>query len=203
MLVFAWLVVPILVAYFLSRTGRYESAHVLSSLALTGLVTRSRPRPAASPHSPPSGSWSCRWRPRFRPRAAWSRSRRLFALGAAGLLVVLGERMSCRRRTRMRRPHSPRFGIVSAVLYATGLALGAEALARTSFLAALRRGRPLPASGAQHDRRHHAPWPRRRGVVRLAGRSGAVRRAGCRSARPRTVRPRPCRRSPGLSHGAG
>ena len=36
---FAWLVAPILIAYFLSRTGRYESAHVLSSLALDGLVT--------------------------------------------------------------------------------------------------------------------------------------------------------------------
>jgi two-component system, cell cycle sensor histidine kinase DivJ len=39
LLIFVWLVVPILVAYFLSRTGRYESAHVLSSLALAGLVT--------------------------------------------------------------------------------------------------------------------------------------------------------------------
>src|SRR4051812_43244656 len=38
-LVFAWLVLPILTAYYLSRTGQYESAHVLSSLALTGLVT--------------------------------------------------------------------------------------------------------------------------------------------------------------------
>src|SRR6202044_4041720 len=37
LLIFVWLVVPILVAYFLSRTGRYESAHVLSSLALAGL----------------------------------------------------------------------------------------------------------------------------------------------------------------------
>ena len=38
--VFAWLVAPILIRLFLlSRTGRYQSAHVLSSLALTGLVT--------------------------------------------------------------------------------------------------------------------------------------------------------------------
>src|SRR3954454_15710621 len=36
--VFAWLIAPILLSYFLSRTGRYESAHVLSSLAMTGLV---------------------------------------------------------------------------------------------------------------------------------------------------------------------
>jgi two-component system, cell cycle sensor histidine kinase DivJ len=39
LIILAWLVAPILIAYFLSRTGRYESAHVLSSLALTGLVT--------------------------------------------------------------------------------------------------------------------------------------------------------------------
>src|ERR1700745_4132435 len=36
---FAWLIAPILVSWFLSRTGRYESAHVLSSLALACLVT--------------------------------------------------------------------------------------------------------------------------------------------------------------------
>ena len=35
---FAWLIVPILLSYFLSRTGRYESAHMMSSLSLTGLV---------------------------------------------------------------------------------------------------------------------------------------------------------------------
>src|SRR5262245_63098921 len=38
-MVFAWLIAPILIAYFLSRTGQYESAHVLSSLSLTGPVT--------------------------------------------------------------------------------------------------------------------------------------------------------------------
>ena len=38
-MVFGWLVLPILTAYYLSRTGRYESAHILSALALTGLVT--------------------------------------------------------------------------------------------------------------------------------------------------------------------
>ena len=35
---FAWLIAPILLSYYLSRTGRYESAHLLSSLALVGLV---------------------------------------------------------------------------------------------------------------------------------------------------------------------
>src|SRR3979409_113670 len=35
---FAWLIAPILLSWFLSRTGRYEGAHILSSLALAGLV---------------------------------------------------------------------------------------------------------------------------------------------------------------------
>ena len=35
---FAWLIAPILLSWFLSRTGRYEGAYLLSSLALAGLV---------------------------------------------------------------------------------------------------------------------------------------------------------------------
>src|SRR5438445_5221863 len=35
---FAWLIAPILLSWFLSRTGHYEGAHILSSLALAGLV---------------------------------------------------------------------------------------------------------------------------------------------------------------------
>src|SRR5262249_19661264 len=34
----AWLIAPILLSWFLSRTGRYEGAHVLSSIALAGIV---------------------------------------------------------------------------------------------------------------------------------------------------------------------
>src|ERR1700744_1988824 len=33
-----WLIAPILLSWFLSRTGRYEAAHVLSSIALAALV---------------------------------------------------------------------------------------------------------------------------------------------------------------------
>src|SRR5437870_13916741 len=35
---FAWLTAPILLSWFLSRTGRYAGAHVLSSLASAGLI---------------------------------------------------------------------------------------------------------------------------------------------------------------------
>ncbi len=130
--VFAWLIAPILTAHFLSRTGRYESAHVLSSLALTGLVT------AVTASSGGIASFAAIWLVVVPLEAAQSASRRIvaiassFVLGAAGLLVLLGV-------LELLPPPSATpaalaaLGIVSAALYATGLALGAEALARTSF----------------------------------------------------------------------
>jgi two-component system, cell cycle sensor histidine kinase DivJ len=133
LLVFAWLIAPILTAYFLSRTGRYESAHVLSSLALTGLVTM------VASVTGGIGSFAAIWLVVVPLEASLSASRRVvatastLALGAAGFLVVL-------RFTHLLPPPNAdpeaalaALGIVSAALYATGLALGAEALARTSF----------------------------------------------------------------------
>ena len=38
-MVFAWLIAPILLSYYLSRTGNYERAHILSSTALAAVVT--------------------------------------------------------------------------------------------------------------------------------------------------------------------
>ena len=87
--VFGWLVAPILIAYYLSRTGRYESAHVLSSLALTGLVAVVAWRTGGI------GSFAAIWLVVVPLEAALSASRRVvalastFALAAAGLLLVL------------------------------------------------------------------------------------------------------------------
>ena len=89
-LVFAWLVLPILTAYYLSRTGQYESAHVLSSLALTGLVT------AVAADTGGIASFAAIWLVVVPLEAALSASRRVvalastFALVAAGLLLFLG-----------------------------------------------------------------------------------------------------------------
>jgi cell cycle sensor histidine kinase DivJ len=132
LLVFAWLLAPILTAYFLSRTGRYESAHVLSSLALTGLITM------VASVTGGIGSFAAIWLVVVPLEAALSASRRVvatastLALAAAGLLVFL------RSEHLLPTTGDPEaalaaLGIVSAALYATGLALGAEALARTSF----------------------------------------------------------------------
>jgi cell cycle sensor histidine kinase DivJ len=133
LMVFAWLVVPILTAYFLSRTGRYESAHVLSSLALTGLVT------AVAASTGGIVSFAAIWLVVVPLEAALSASRRVvatastLALAAAGLLVLLGAEGLLPPPNPGSHAALAALGIVSAALYAAGLALGAEALARTSF----------------------------------------------------------------------
>jgi cell cycle sensor histidine kinase DivJ len=133
LLIFAWLVVPILTAYFLSRTGRYESAHVLSSLALTGLVT------AVAASTGGIASFAAIWLVVVPLEASLSASRRVvatactFALGAAGLLALCGSLDLLPPPGTGGHTGLAAVGIVSAALYAAGLALGAEALARTSF----------------------------------------------------------------------
>jgi cell cycle sensor histidine kinase DivJ len=133
--VFGWLVAPVLIAYFLSRTGRYERAHILSSLALTGLVTM------VALYNGGIGSFAAIWLVVVPLEAALSASRRVvalastFALTAAGLLLVLGATDFLPPPATIANEHGAlaALGIVSAALYATGLALGAESLARTSF----------------------------------------------------------------------
>ena len=48
-----------------------------------------------------------------------------------------------------------RSALFPAALYAAGLALGAEALSRTSFWLLYAEEGPVPAPGAEHDRRDH------------------------------------------------
>jgi two-component system, cell cycle sensor histidine kinase DivJ len=132
-LVFAWLVLPILTAYYLSRTGQYESAHMLSSLALTGLVT------IVAAETGGIASFAAIWLVVVPLEAALSASRRVvavastFALAAAGLLHMLGSHAMLPPADGSELGSLAALGITSAALYATGLALGAESLARTSF----------------------------------------------------------------------
>jgi two-component system, cell cycle sensor histidine kinase DivJ len=133
LVIFGWLIVPILVAYFLSRTGRYESAHVLSSLALTGLVT------SVAALTGGIASFAAIWLVVVPLEASLSASRRVvavastFALAAAGLLVLASKFDWLPVADPSGHIALATLGIVSAALYAAGLALGAEALARTSF----------------------------------------------------------------------
>ncbi len=134
LLVLAWLVAPILIAYFLSRTGRYESAHMLSALALTGLVTM------VSALSGGIESFAAIWLAVVPLEAALSASRRVvaiastLALAAAGLLALLGVMHLLPPLPAIDQAPLVALGIVSATLYATGLALGAEGMTRTSSL---------------------------------------------------------------------
>lgn len=132
---FAWLVAPILLAWFLSRTGRYEGAHVLSSLALAGPVMM------VAMFTGGIESFAAIWLVVVPLEAALSASRRVvtfavgLALSCATILIALGH------FDWLPAPvgddpalHGMMmgFGVASATLYAAGLAFGAESLARTS-----------------------------------------------------------------------
>ncbi|HEV7409737.1 MAG TPA: PAS domain-containing sensor histidine kinase, partial [Bradyrhizobium sp.] len=129
---FAWLIAPILLSWFLSRTGRYEGAHVLSSLALAGLVM------AVAMTTGGIESFAAIWFVVVPLEAALSASRRVvafastLALACCGLLIVLGhlDMLPAGDATPLSRGIFMAFGVASATLYAAGLAFGAESLAR-------------------------------------------------------------------------
>jgi two-component system, cell cycle sensor histidine kinase DivJ len=131
---FAWLTAPILLSWFLSRTGRYEGAHVLSSLALAGLVM------TVAISTGGIESFAAIWLVLVPLEAALSASRRVVAFASAlalaccGLLIVLGhlEMLPAGDPNPLLRGIFMAFGVASATLYAAGLAFGAESLARTS-----------------------------------------------------------------------
>jgi two-component system, cell cycle sensor histidine kinase DivJ len=131
---FAWLIVPILVSWFLSRTGRYEGACLLSSVAFAGLIM------ALASTTGGIGSFAAIWLVVVPLEAALSASRRVVAFASAlalicvSLLIVLG-RLQLLPATEVgldMRVILTAFGVASATLYAAGLAFGAELLARTS-----------------------------------------------------------------------
>ena len=129
--VFSWLITPILIVYFLVRTGRYETAHILSSLSLNALVV-----PVAS-FVGGIGSFAAIWLVVGPLEAALSGSRRVVLIStalsmAAGLLLLmLGMTGLIRPTSAEMHAVLAALAIVSALLYATGLALGAVSLVRT------------------------------------------------------------------------
>ena len=131
---FAWLIAPILLSWFLSRTGRYEGAHVLSSLALTGLVM------TVAMTTGGIESFAAIWLVVVPLEAALSASRRVVAFACAltlactALLIVFGhfDLLPPPDANTISRGIFMAFGVASATLYAAGLAFGAESLARTS-----------------------------------------------------------------------
>ncbi len=163
--VFGWLVAPIVVAFYLSRTGRYERAHALSSLALTGLVT------SIAAYTGGISSFAAIWLVVVPLEAALSASRRVvamavaFAFAAAGSLLMLGmlDWLPPPLIAVNARGAFAALGIMSAMLYAGGLALGAELLARTG-------------AGLRHaeDERYRLLARNMTDVITRHGRHGAV-----------------------------
>ncbi len=131
---FAWLIAPILLSWFLSRTGHYEGAHVLSSLALAGLVV------TVAMSTGGIESFAAIWLVVVPLEAALSASRRVVAFASAlalactSLLIVLGHfhMLPAPEANTALRTIFMAFGVASATLYAAGLAFGVESLARTS-----------------------------------------------------------------------
>jgi cell cycle sensor histidine kinase DivJ len=128
-LFYAWFATPILIAGYLSRTGQYERAQMMSSASLAALI--------ATIGMATGGitSFAAVWLVVVPLEAALSASRRvvigasIMALAAAGLLYVVGQ-------PQMFAGSQPSatlmaLGVISAALYATGLALGSASLART------------------------------------------------------------------------
>jgi cell cycle sensor histidine kinase DivJ len=131
-IVFSWLLAPILLAYYLSSTGRYESAHVLSSLALTGLVTIVAWRTGGI------ASFAAIWLVVIPLEAALSASRRVVVLASVVAIAAAGLLLAMTMSELLPPPESAggaliALGIISAALYAAGIALGAESLSRLSF----------------------------------------------------------------------
>jgi len=131
---FAWLIAPILLSWFLSRTGRYEGAHVLSSLAVAGLVM------TVAMTTGGIESYAAIWLVVVPLEAALSASRRVVAFASAlaltctVLLIVFGhfELLSPADANPVSRGIFMAFGVASATLYAAGVAFGAQSLARTT-----------------------------------------------------------------------
>jgi len=157
---FTWLIAPILLSWFLSRTGRYESAHVLSSLALAWLVM------AVAVTTGGIASFAAVWLVLVPLEAALSASRRvvafasLLALSCAALLIALGhfDMLPQPDGGGERQAMMMAFGVASATLYAAGLAFGAESLARTSVTLLSReeeRYRLLALNMSDVISRHH------------------------------------------------
>jgi cell cycle sensor histidine kinase DivJ len=131
---FAWLTVPILLSWFLSRTGHYEGACFLSSLAFAGLVMM------LALVTGGTGSFAAIWLVLVPMEAAISASRRVVAFASTlalicvSVLIALGhfQLLPATEVSPGLRAILTAFAVASATFYAAGLAFGVELLARTS-----------------------------------------------------------------------
>jgi two-component system, cell cycle sensor histidine kinase DivJ len=162
-LFYAWLATPLLVAGYLSHSGNYERAQILSSTALAALVT------TIAMATGGITSFAAVWLVVVPLEAALSASRRvviaasILAIGAAGFLYLAPPLLA---GVMMPSANLMALGVISAALYASGLALGSASLARTSsrlLVVEEDRYRLLARNITDVITRHH-----RNGTVRFA-----------------------------------
>jgi two-component system, cell cycle sensor histidine kinase DivJ len=121
----SWAIVPIATACFLSRTGRYESAHLVSAVALAAIAA------TVAACSGGIGALAAVWLVLIPLEAAVSGSRRVVLISAGLALAVAAVLMLF---TPVASPAELSMlawlAIASALLYGTAVALGAERVAR-------------------------------------------------------------------------
>jgi cell cycle sensor histidine kinase DivJ len=128
-MVFAWFLAPLLVVSYLSRTGEFERAHLLSAATLTALVT------VIAGASGGITSFAICWLAVVPVEAALSASRRVIlatiAMAAAAILVLGALAAGGILPEPPVSSLAPVLGPLSATLYAGAVALGVSTFART------------------------------------------------------------------------
>ena len=162
--IFAWLVAPLFVVFYLSRTGAFERAHLLSAGTLAGLIA------LIAGATGGVGSFAAPWLAVLPFEAALSASRRvilatitlvagtilvIWGLGAAGLLPPPPSRVDASSAFML--------GTLSAALYAGAVALGVGALGRSGDRAKL-----------AHDARYRMLAQNMTDMITRHARNGAV-----------------------------
>jgi cell cycle sensor histidine kinase DivJ len=125
----AWLVAALSIACLLARSGRHDSAHVLASLALAGLVT------TVATATGGIASFAAIWLIVVPVEASLSGSRRvvalvsMIALGAAGFLWLVSALDTATAAPMRVESMLSVLSVGSAMLYVAGLLLGSDARA--------------------------------------------------------------------------
>lgn len=130
---FGWLLLPIAIAFYLSRTGRYETAHLFSAAALTGIVA------LVAALSGGTSSFVVIWFALVPAEAVLSGSRRVVAAAGAmvvGAVSVIGlsgmwNFLPDPRISPLGAELAAFVSVTSAVIYGLGLALSAAIVSRT------------------------------------------------------------------------